>query len=102
MGWGGVTAVALATGMSDRRIRNGLRELDDPDSAPQGRQRRTGGGRQSREAEHPDLIAAWDAIVEPESRGDPQSPLRWTCRSTREWARMLRQKNYQVSHTKVG
>ena len=103
LGWGGVTAVARATGISDRTVRNGIQELAGGKSAgpPEGRQRRVGGGRKSREAEQPELVAALDAIVEPESRGDPESPLRWTCLSTRELARLLKKKGWVVSHTKV-
>ena len=103
LGWGGVTAVARATGISDRTVRNGIQELAGGKSAgpPEGRQRCVGGGRKSREAEQPELVAALDAIVEPESRGDPESPLRWTCLSTRELARLLKKKGLVVSHTKV-
>lgn len=103
LGWGGVSAVVRATGISDRTIRNGIKELAAGKSAgpSEGRQRRIGGGRKSREAEQPELVAALDAIVEPESRGDPESPLRWTCLSTRELARLLEKKGLEVSHTKV-
>jgi hypothetical protein len=101
LGWGGIAAVALATGLSDRTIRNGIRELDDPDPLPSDRQRRKGGGRKSREHEQPGLVEALEGMVEPGARGDPQSPLRWTCKSTRVLAQALRQRRFQVSHTKV-
>ena len=58
LGWGGIAAVAAATGISDRTIRTGIKELDDPEAAPADRQRRVGGGRKSREQEQPQLIAA--------------------------------------------
>ena len=78
LGRGGVTAVAAATGISDRTVRNGIRELDDPEARPSGRQRKPGGGRRSREDSQPELIRALEALVEPVTRGDPMSPLRWT------------------------
>jgi hypothetical protein len=102
LGRGGISAVAAATGISDRTIRNGIRELDATDFLPADRQRRAGGGRKSREQEQPGLVEALEALVEPGSRGDPQSPLRWTCKSTRVLADALREKGYAVSHTKVG
>lgn len=70
LGWGGVAAVAMATGISDRTIRNGIRELDDPDALPPDRQRTSGAGRRSREQEDSGLIEALEALMEPISRGD--------------------------------
>jgi transposase len=101
LGWGGITAVAAATGLSDRTIRNGLRELDDPDALPPGRQRRKGAGRKACIGEQPGILRALEALVEPATRGDPQAPLRWTCKSTRTLAEALRKQGYEVSHTKV-
>ena len=101
LGWGGISAVVVATGISDRTIRNGIRELDDPDSLPPDRQRRRGAGRKSREQEQPELVKALERMVEPVSRGDPQSPLRWTCKSTRVLAQALREQGFQVSYGKV-
>jgi transposase len=101
LGWGGIAAVALATGLSDRTIRNGIRELDDPDAFPPDRQRRKGAGRKSREQEQPELVVALERLVEPGVRGDPQSPLRWTCKSTRVLAHALQQQGFQVSYGKV-
>lgn len=99
---GGVAAVAEATGISDRTIRTGIQELDDPKAAPSNKQRRPGGGRRPREIEQPKLIEALEALVEPGTRGDPCSPLRWTCKSTRTLARELTRQGYQVSSTKIG
>jgi transposase len=101
LGWGGVTAVAIATGMSDRTVRNGIRELDDPNAASSDRQRREGGGRRSRQQEQPELAEALDALVAPETRGDPMSPLRWTCKSTRTLADELRRQGFRVSSNTV-
>ena len=102
LGRGGITAVATATGISDRTIRNGIRELDDPDALPSGRQRKPGGGRRSREDMQPDLLAALEALVEPGTRGDPMSPLRWTCKSTRVLERELKSQGFAIGSTKVG
>ena len=102
LGRGGIAAVAAATGMSDRTVRNGIHELDDPDAAEPGRQRRPGGGRKSREREQPQLIDALECLVDDDSRGDPMSPLRWTCKSTRVLAKALQQQGFRVSSTKVG
>ena len=78
LGWGGISAVAQATGISDRTIRNGVGELRAVDSLSPDRQRRPGAGRPAREAEQPELIGALESLVEPVARGDPMSPLRWT------------------------
>jgi hypothetical protein len=102
LGWGGITAVAQATGLSDRTIRNGIQELDQPDTVPPGRQRRVGAGRKPREVEAPGLLRALERLLEPTSRGDPQSPLKWTCKSTRTLARELRRQTFCVGSTKVG
>jgi transposase len=102
LGWGGISAVAAATGISDRTIRNGIRELDDPNAAPADRQRRAGGGRKPREQEHPELVEALEGLVEPETRGDPMSCLRWTCKSTRTLARELGRQGFRVSRNTVG
>ena len=102
LGWGGVSAVASATGISDRTIRNGIRELHDPEALDLRRQRKPGGGRRAREDTQPDLIQALEALVEPVTRGDPMSPLRWTCKSTRGLERELKSQGFTVGSTKVG
>jgi len=102
LGWGGIAAVAEASGMSDRTIRTGMKELDDPNAATADRQRRAGGGRKSREQEQPELTEALEGLVDPGTRGDPMSPLRWTCKSTRSLAKELSRQGFRVSHTKVG
>lgn len=102
LGWGSITAVAEATGMSDRTIRNGIKELDDPNAAPVNRQRRIGAGRWKREDEQPELLETLESLIEGGTRGDPMSPLRWTCKSTRVLAKELKRHRFQVSSTKVG
>lgn len=102
LGRGGIAAVAEATGLSDRTIRNGIQELDDPSAASADRQRRPGAGRPSCESLQPELIYAIESLVEAETRGDPMVPLRWICQGTRQLAKELRQQGFQVSSTKVG
>lgn len=102
LGRGGIAAVAEATGISDRTIRNGIRELDDSDQVSIDRQRRPGAGRPSRESQQPELIEALELLVEAGTRGDPMTPIRWVCHSTRELARELQQQGFQISSTKVG
>lgn len=102
LGWGGIAAVSEATGISDRTIRNGITELDDPDAAAVNRQRRSGAGRICREDEQPQLVEALNSLVEGDTRGDPMSPLRWTCKSTRSLAKELTRQRFRVSSTKVG
>jgi transposase len=102
LGWGGISAVAQATGLSDRTVRNGIRELKAEDPSLGTRQRRPGAGRHSRETEQPKLLAALERLVEPASRGDPRVPLRWTCKSTRRLAQELQRQGFAISHPKVG
>ena len=102
LGRGGISAVAVATGISDRTIRNGIIELNDPNPLPADRLRRPGGGRKSRESEQSGLVAALERLVDPDSRGDPESPLRWTCKSIRALAGALQADGFEVSYRKVG
>jgi hypothetical protein len=101
LGWGGVSAVAEATGLSDRTIRTGVCELDDPTAVLPDRQRKPGAGRRAIEVSSPDLLDVLQRIVDSATRGDPMSPLRWTCKSTRSIAEELDRQGYTVSHTKV-
>jgi hypothetical protein len=101
LGYGGITAVARATGLSDRTIRTGLKELVDPASLVGHRQRRTGGGRKSHAITQPGLRVALDRLIEPTARGSPTNPLRWTIKSTHQLARTLRQQGFEVSATSV-
>jgi transposase len=101
LGWGGIEAVSAATGLSDRTIRNGVRELDDPGSPPANRQRRAGGGRKRRESEQPQLVEALRRLVDTSTRGDPMSPLRWTCKSTRTLAAELSREGFSASANTV-
>jgi transposase len=102
VGLGGISAVANATGISDRTIRKGIAELDDPEAAPATRQRRVGGGRKSLEEKQPSIVSVLERLVDPESRGDPMSPLRWTCKSTRTLAGELSDQGFEISSNTVG
>jgi hypothetical protein len=103
LGHGGPTLVARATGISRSTLHLGLRELEHDASRPLalGRGvRRPGGGRKALTAREPTLVTALEALVEPTSRGDPQGPLRWTCKSVRQLATELRQQGHTVGrHT---
>jgi hypothetical protein len=101
LGHGGIAAVAEATGLSDRTVRTGLKELDDPDPLAGHRQRRAGGGRKSLKATQPTLQEALDRLIEPTSRGSPTDPLRWTIKSTYRLADELRRQGHAVSPTSV-
>jgi hypothetical protein len=90
LGHGGASQVARATGISRSTIVRGLQEARAKQGgAPEGRIRRCGGGRKRATAVDPQVAVALEALVDPVSRGDPESPLRWTCRSTRLLARAL-------------
>ena len=101
LGRGGVARVLRATGLSPTTLNRGLRELESGDAPPPGRVRRPGGGRKSATVLEPGLAGALEKLVEPVTRGDPQSPLRWTCKSTRKLAVELARQDYQASHTLV-
>ncbi|MFO7459956.1 MAG: ISAzo13 family transposase [Desulfatiglandales bacterium] len=100
LGHGGVSKVSQACGLSRVTITKGMRELR---SRPleQGRIRRPGAGRPSLLLVAPDLPRILEGLVEPLSRGDPESPLRWTCKSTRTLAAELTYQNHAISHEKV-
>ena len=100
LGWGGVSAVAGATGLSRTTITAGLWELDLPArrrAAEATRVRRPGGGRKRLTETDAGLWAALEALLEPATRGDPQSPLRWTCKSIRRLADELTRQQHPVS-----
>jgi hypothetical protein len=107
LGHGGVAAVARATGLAESTIRAGRWELREGAKKrltvqAGSRLRRPGGGRKRVTEHDPKLLKTLDSLVEPTSRGDPQCPLRWTCKSTRTLAGELNRQGHAVSHTKVG
>ena len=104
LGRGGVTTVAAATGLHRNTIREGIRDLRSPEPAalrPDQRTRTSGGGRKALTEHDPALLRELEALVEPLSRGDPMSPLRWTCKSTRQLATELSGRGHPVSHQTV-
>jgi hypothetical protein len=100
-GYGGIAAVSRVTGIARSTIGRGLEDIADPASVPADRIRRVGGGRKSRVATAPQLLLDLMALVEPDARGDPMSPLRWTCKSTRRLAAALGELGHEISHTVV-
>ena len=102
LGYGGISLVSRASGLSRKAITNGIREIEMGIALPAGRVRCCGAGRKKITVRDPGLTAALDRLVEPEARGDPESPLRWTCRSTRNIAAQLSRRGHPVSHPKVG
>ena len=104
LGRGGVSTVAKAIGISRTTIYAGLKEIDAPAASSDGGARRVrakGGGRKKLTEKDPTLLRDLDALVEPTTRGDPQSPLRWTCKSTPRLAKELVQRGHTVSQRSV-
>ncbi|MCX6631372.1 MAG: ISAzo13 family transposase [Candidatus Solibacter sp.] len=106
IGYGGVTMVARATGVSRRAITEGMKELRQPESPHDARStavrvRRKGAGRKRSADKDPRLVQDLDRLVDPVTRGDPESPLRWTCKSVRRLAEELQQEGHAVSHQTV-
>jgi len=106
IGYGGVTAVARATGVSRRAITEGMKELHQPTAArkipsAQARIRRHGAGRKRTAQKDATLLEDLDRLVDPATRGDPESPLRWTCKSVRRLAEELQQEGHRVSYQTV-
>ena len=105
LGWGGVSAVAQATGLARNTIKTGMREVEHraahPKEVVEDRIRRQGGGRKRLTETDSQLLAALEALVDPATRGDPESPLRWTCKSTAKLAEELTHQNHPVTDRTV-
>src|SRR6266851_1354774 len=101
IGWGGVSMVSRATGLSRPVISQGIKELQQGAKVGEGRIRRKGGGRKSNVSKDPGLSEDLERLVEPVTRGDTQSPLRWTSKSVRKLAKELQHLGHQVSHELV-
>jgi Rhodopirellula transposase DDE domain len=106
IGYGGVSLVARATGVSRRAITEGMKELSQQKGSAeplpsQSRIRRKGAGRKRSAEKDPGLRGDLDRLVDPATRGDPESPLRWTCKSVRMLAEELRREGHAVSHQTV-
>ena len=103
LGHGGVRAVAQVAGVSETTVRTGVFELEEgQDPFPDGRARRRGGGRKSAGELDAGLVPALLALVEPDERGDPESPLRWTTKSLRHLATELTRQGRPVSAPTAG
>lgn len=100
LGRGGVSKVARASGLSRTTVHSGITELRTQ-GAPIERIRKSGGGRKSVLDQDPGILEDLESLVDPETRGDPMSPLRWTCKSTRQLADTLEKGGYKVSYPVV-
>ena len=104
LGWGGISLVEKAIGMSHTTIRRGLREIqvDKVNDLFPEQSRLPGGGRKKLTEHYPDVPDALESLIDPVMRGDPESPLRWTCKSTRLLANELNRQGYDISASTVG
>lgn len=101
LGYGGKTLVHKASGLDYKTIRRGMRELEEEVTLPKERSRTKGGGRKDVTENDPGIIPDLQTLVEPHTRGDPESPLRWTIKSTRTIQAELLKKDHIISHVKV-
>ena len=101
-GRGGFSAVLRVTRMSAKTLARGLRDLDSDELLPAGQIRRRGAGRKPAREREPGLMELLQALAEPIAGSDPESPVRYPSRSTRQLAAKLEQAGYRVSHTLVG
>ena len=100
LGWGGISKVAKATGVSRVTIHKALAEVEGKKMIAE-RIRKPGSGRKDITEYHPDILEKLEALVDPVTRGDPRSPLRWTCKSTRQLSQELGRKGYSISNVTV-
>jgi len=96
LGHGGIAALSRITGLSRTTLHKGLQELKG-NGTPAGRVRRAGGGRKRKAAQVPEVVKALEQLVDPATRGDPMSPLRWTSKSTAKLAVELRRQGFAIS-----
>ena len=101
IGRGGVAAVARATGIAEGTIRRGIGELESGETLAPGRVRRPGGGRKPLTEADPTLLSDLERLVDEDSRGDPERPLRWTAKSVRQLAGGLRELGHQIHFSSV-
>jgi hypothetical protein len=101
LGYGGVSKISKVSGISRATIQTALKQLDSP-PLPGGRVRGVGGGRKRSRDKVPAMVEALEQLIAPETRGDPMSPLQWTCMSTRHLAEALGQRGFTASHRLVG
>lgn len=101
LGYGGVSLVHRACGLSRKAITKGIGEIQEGSAPLEGRLRRPGAGRKPIRATDPGLVEALEEMIDYQTRGDPESPLRWICKSTRAIAQQLGRQKHPVSHAKV-
>lgn len=101
LGRGGISEVSRACGLSRKAIAKGIKEIETGTAPPPGRIRQPGAGRKKITEHDPELAGALERLIEPDTRGDPESPLRWTCKSTRTLAAQLTRQKHPISHMKV-
>ncbi|MDP3091807.1 MAG: ISAzo13 family transposase [Nitrospira sp.] len=101
LGYGGIAAVRRACGLSRKAISKGIRELHGRGTPLVGRIRRPGAGRKSITQSDPRLVQTLEGLIDEQTRGDPESALRWICKSTRTIAEELGRQHHPVSHMKV-
>ncbi len=104
LGWGGISMVSAATGLSRTTITTAIKELGalgKDEVLPQQRIRRPGAGRRKITGKYPNIVQDLEELLEPYMRGDPVSPLRWTCKSVGKLTQELNRKGYQIGTTKV-
>jgi hypothetical protein len=101
LGRGGITEVSRACGLSRKAIAKGIKEIEVGAAPPPGRVRQPGAGRKKITDRDPGLSDALERLIDPETRGDPETPLRWTCKSTRTLASELTRQKHSISHMKV-
>jgi transposase len=101
LGYGGISLVSRATGISRPTIHKGIKELENGERLAEGRIRCEGGGSKKLTQTQPTLLSALDALVEPTAKGDPMSPLRWTTKSTQRLSQALNAQGYKISSRQV-
>src|SRR5439155_19422506 len=101
LGYGGVSLVRRACGLSRKAISKGIREIEEGSAPLEGRIRRSGSGRKPITVSDPHLVETLEEMIEQQTRGDPESPVKWICKSTRTIAKELGRQEHPVSHAKV-
>src|SRR5437867_4557171 len=100
-GRGGISEVSRACGLSRKAIARGIKEIESGTALSQGRVRQPGAGRKKITDHDPQLVGALERLIDPDTRGDPETPLRWTCKSTRILAAQLTRQRHPISHMKI-
>ena len=101
LGRGGISEVSRACALSRKAIAKGIQEIEGGTAPPPGRIRQPGAGRKKITDHDPRLAGALERLIDPDTRGDPETPLRWTCKSTRTLAAQLTRQKHPISHMKV-